>query len=173
VSRRRRIRGPRDLATLHARSQEAFLNAAEALSEARREQRTIAEQVASMRARGIRVSRYSVRHYFAHDLERGPGGWSVPKKADRSYHGDLWIVSTEGVVERPVRGSRARTLVSEHANAVQRYLTKQDPEGDGLRHFVGRRVAGVELEIDPDRLDGLQRQGDFDDFLDIYVDRGG
>ncbi len=175
MSRRRvvRIHGPKDLARLSPRSREAFANAAEAVSEARRRGTTIAAEVERLRTSGVRVSRESVRRYFGHDLERGPGGWSVPRKADRSYHGDLWVVSTGGVVAHPVRGSNARRLVSEHANAVRRYLQGDDPEGEGLRRFQGRRVAGVALEIDLDRLVELERLGEFDDFLDLYVDRGG
>jgi hypothetical protein len=165
------VRGPRDLEQLSPRSREAFLSAGEVVSEARRHGTTIAHEVERLRAQGVRVSRGDVRRYFGHDLERGPGGWSVPKKADRSYHGDMRIVSTEGVVVRPVRGSRARTLIADHANAVRRYLRGYDPDGDGLERFVGRRVAGVELETDRDRLDELWRQGEFDDFLDLYVDR--
>lgn len=168
-----RIRGPRDLAGLSPRSREAFLNAAEVVSEARRRQTTIADEVARLHGQGVRVSRASVRRYFGHDLERGPGGRSVPKRADRSYHGDLWVISTEGVVARPVRGSRARELVSAQAHAVQRYLQGDDPDGEGLERFEGRRVAGVELETDRDRLDELFRRGEFDDFLDLYVERGG
>ena len=167
-----RVRGPRDLARLRPRSQEAFTNAGEVVSEARRRGTTIAQEVERARQRGLRVSRSSVRRYFGDDLERGPHGWSLPKPSDRSYHGDLRIISTEGLVERAVRGSHARRLVSEHANAVQRYLRGDDNEGEGLRRFAGRRVAGVELETDLDRLDELQRRGDFDDFLDLYVDRG-
>lgn len=172
MRRRVRIRGPRDLARLRPRSQEAFANAAEAVSEARRKGTTVAHEVERMRARGIPVSRASVRRYFGDDLERGPGGWSVPKRADRSYHGDLMVISTEGKVEAPVRGSRARTLVSEHANAVGRHLGGDDPDGEGLRRFRGRRVGGYELETDPDRLQRLFETGELDDF-ELYAARAG
>jgi hypothetical protein len=172
MARRTRIKGPRDLARLPSRSRETFLGSAEAVSEARRKGTTIAAEVERLRRQRVRVSRYSVRRYFADDLERGPGGWSVPKPSDRSYHGDLLVTSTDGVVARPVRGSRARSLVAEHANAVQRYLRGGDPEGEGLDRFVGRRVAAVELETDLDRIDELHQRGEFDDFLDLYVDRG-
>lgn len=168
-----RVRGPRDLTQLRPRSREAFANAAEAVSEARRRGTTIEHEVGRLRRKGVRVSRYGVRRYFGEDLERGPGGWTVPKPTDRSYHGNLRIISTEGVVERPVRGSNARRLVSEHANAVQRYLHGDEPEGEGLRRFRGRRVGGVVLETDRDRLDEVERRGEFEDFLDLYVDRGG
>jgi hypothetical protein len=156
---------------LSARSRETFLNSAEVVSEARRRGTTIAHEVERLQRQGAQVSRESVRRYFGHDLERGPGGWSLPKPADRSYHGDLRIVSTEGVVERPVRGSNVRRVVSEHANAVQRYLHGDDPNGEGLERFRGRRVAGVQLQADRDRLDELQRRGEFDEFLELYVDR--
>jgi hypothetical protein len=120
----------------------------------------------------MRVSESSVRRYFGHDLERGPGGRTFAKRSDRSYHGDLRIVSTTGVVERPVRGSNARQSASEHANAVQRFLQGNDPDGEGLQRFVGKRVGGVELETDPARLLELERRGEFDDFLDLYTERG-
>ena len=122
-----------------------------------------------MRARGVRVSRYSIRRYFGADLERGPGGRLVPKAADRSYHGDLLVISTEGVVARPVRGSQARSEIAEHANAIARYLRGEDPTGEGLLPFRGRRRAGVELETDLRRLDLLQSSGELDDF-ELYAE---
>jgi hypothetical protein len=152
------------------RSQEAFLNAAEVVTEARRNGTAIAREVERLRRQGVNVSRESVRRYFGHDLERGPGGWAVPKPADRSYHGDLQVISTEGVVERPLRGSRARQLVAEHANAVKAYLRGDDPDGEGLDRFSGRRVGGVELETDRYQLEELERRGELDDFI-LYVDR--
>jgi hypothetical protein len=169
MARRTHIRGPRDLAKLPPRSREAFANAAEVVSEARRRGTTIAEEVERLQGRGVRVSRYSVRRYFEHDLERGPGGYSVPKPSDRSYHGNLQIVSTEGVVARPVRGSKARTLVSDHANAVRDYLHGRDPDGEGLLRFRGKRVAGVELETDPGRLQLLRDAGELDDY-ELYAE---
>lgn len=170
MTRRLRIRGPQDLARLSRRSQEAFLNSAEVVSEARRKGTTIAQEVERLRRQGEQVSRASVRRYFGDDLERGPGGWAVPKPADRSYHGDLRVISTEGVVARPLRGSRARQLVAEHANAVKVYLRGDDPDGEGLDRFSGRRVGGVELETDRDQLEELERRGELDDFI-LYVDR--
>ncbi len=155
---------------MRPRSREAFSNAAEVVSEARRRGTTIEVEVERLRARGVRVSRSSVRRYFGHDLTRGSGGWLVPKPADRSYHGDMFVISTEGVVGRPVRGSRSRSVISEHARAVDDYLRGRYPEGEGLRRFAGRRVAGVELETDRDRIDELRRVGDLE-FLDLYVDR--
>ena len=122
-----------------------------------------------MHARGVHVTRESVRRFFGQDLERGPGGWSVPKPSDRSYHGDMRIISTDGLVVRPVRGSRARKVVAEHANAVQAFLLGLD-DGEQLRRFRGRRVGGVELQTDLDRLEQEGARGELE-FLELY-DRG-
>lgn len=168
MPRRMYVRGPADLARLRPRSQEAFYNAAEAVNYARIHGTTVAQAVERLRARGIRVSRYGVRRYFGNDLKRGPGGWLVPRRADRSYHGNLLVTSTKGVIARPVRGSRARSLVAEHANAVKVYLDRGETEQ--LERFRGRRVAGVLLETDPNALDELQRAGELD-FLDLYEGR--
>jgi hypothetical protein len=168
MSRRVYVRGSRDLARLRPRSQEAFFNAAEAISEARRRGTTIAAEVERLQQNGIRVSRYGVRRYFGDDLERGPGGWLVPKRSDRSYHGRMLVTSTKGVLARPVHGSRARSLVAEHANAVKRYLNTG--ETNQLERFRGKHVAGLVLETDPDALDDLQRAGELD-FLDLYEGR--
>jgi hypothetical protein len=170
--RRDRIRGPKDLGGLSPRDRELFAGSAYVMNESQRRRTSIAEEVRRARAKGYRVTRGSVRRFFQHDLERGPGGYSYAKQSDRSYHGDLRVVSTEGVVERPVRGSNARRLVSQHANAVRGYLEGDDPAGEGLVRFAGNRVGGVELETDRDRLDLLRARGEFDDFLDLYVDRG-
>jgi len=168
MARRAKVRGPGDLAKLPARSREAFANAAEAVSEARRRGTTIAQEVERLQQRGVRVSRYSVRRFFGHDLERGPGGYSIPKPTDRSYHGDLEIISTEGKVARPVRGSKARRLVSDHANAVSDYLHARDPDGEGLLRFRGKRVGGVELETDPGRLQLRRDAGELDEY-ELYA----
>jgi hypothetical protein len=159
------------LARLRPRSRRVFSLAAEVVSEARRTGQTIAETVEAFRRRGLPASRYGVGRYFAQDVERGRGGFLVAKPADRSYHGDLLIISTEGVVRRPVRGSRARTLAAAHAAANAVYLRGDDPGGEGLRRFHGRRVAGVELETDLDRLDLLQDSGQLDDF-ELYAVEG-
>jgi hypothetical protein len=155
------------LALLSERERELFFNSAEVVTEARSRGTTIAVEVQRMQERGVRVTRQSVRRFFGHDLERGAGGWSVPKRADRSYHGDMRIISTEGVVVRPVRGSNARRLVAAHANAVQAFLLGLD-DGEQVRRFRGRRVAGVELETDLDRLEQHGASGELE-FLDLYV----
>jgi hypothetical protein len=158
------------LARLSERDRESFHRSAEVVSEARRRGTTIATEVDRLRGKGAQVSRQSVRRFFGHDLHRGPGGWSVPNAEDRSYHGDMVIISTEGKVERPVCGSKARRLVAEHANAVRAFL-HGDSDGDELKRFAGRRVGGVELETDPDRLEQLAYTGEVE-FLDLYVEVG-
>jgi hypothetical protein len=167
----RRIRGPRDLARLSARSREAFANAAQVVTDARRHGTSIGDEVERKRAQGVRISRETVRRYFGQDLERQRGRL-VPKQSDRSYHGDMLVLSTDGVIARPLRGSNVRRLVAEHANAVRGYLNGDDPDGEGLQRFAGRRVGGVVLQADPAGIDLLALSGEYE-FLDLYADVAG
>jgi hypothetical protein len=167
-----RIRGPRDLARLSSRSQSAFANAAEVVSGARRHGFTIAQEVDIQQSLGLRISVATVVRYLGHDLERDSRGALVPKPTDRSYHGDMRVTSTQGVLARPLRGSNVRRLVSEHASAVRAYLNGRDPHEARLREFEGKRAGGLLLETDPDQLEFLQDQGELD-YLDLYVEVGG
>ena len=61
------------------------------------------------------------------------------------------VLGFEGYVPVVVRSSKQRQLASRHLNAVGRFLR---PPGDTevLKSFVGKRVGGVELLTDPERL---------------------
>jgi hypothetical protein len=157
---------------LSPRSREAFVNAAQVVTDARRRETSIAAEVELKRDLGVRISQATVVRYFGHDLERGRRGQLVPKPSDRSYHGDMLVLSSDGVVARPLRGSKARSLVAEHANAVRAYLNGEDPDGDGLERFAGRRVGGVLLQADTVGIDLLALSGEYE-FLDLYADVAG
>jgi hypothetical protein len=75
------------------------------------------------------------------------------------------ITSTEGVVERMVRGSRARSTIGAYQNAVRTYLATGDTTA--IEPFVDKRVAGVTLEADPDTLEEQFMRGELE-FLEIY-----
>jgi hypothetical protein len=77
----------------------------------------------------------------------------------------LKILSTDGLVIRPVPSRRDRSRIAQHANAVQRFLLTGDSEP--LEHFEGETVAGATFETDPQRLTRLALAGEFD-FLDLY-----
>jgi hypothetical protein len=170
--RRIRISGPRDLAKMSPRSREAFANAAQVVTDARRRGISIREEIELKRDQGVRISFETVVRYFGHDLERGRRGRLVPKPSDRSYHGDMLVLSTEGAVARPLRGSKTRSLVAEHANAVRAYLNRHDPDGDGLERFVGKRVGGVALQTDLAAIELAELSGEYE-FLDLYADVAG
>ena len=70
------------------------------------------------------------------------------------------VVTTEGVVEVPIRSSRQASLVGEHANAVKKFLLTGDDEP--LHKFAGVKVAGRELEVRPEVLEELQRTGELE-----------
>jgi hypothetical protein len=59
-------------------------------------------------------------------------------------------------------------VIGAHHAAVGSFLRPGGGDPSVLAPFEGRRVAGVELETDPDRLVEYWRQGQLD-FLEIYV----
>jgi hypothetical protein len=75
------------------------------------------------------------------------------------------VLSTQGHLTVVVRGSRSASLVAEHANAVQRYLATGDTSV--LAPFVGKRVAGLTLQTDPNEIEAFALSGELD-FEDIY-----
>jgi hypothetical protein len=84
---------------------------------------------------------------------------------DRRYQ-LMSVLSTEGVVDVDTRGSRVRSLIGRHWNAIRLYGAIGDVAV--LAPFKGKRVGGVELESDPDRVEEYLRQGELD-VDDIYV----
>lgn len=154
------VRNAAERARLRPRSLATWEAVNEAIALARRDKLSPQEA-----ARQVGVSMASWRRYAPESLIRDRRGRQAVSKADRRYVGEMRITSTSGVVERAVRGSRQRTRLARHANAVRRYLETGDPEP--LDEFRGVRIAGVELETDPDRLDEYARQGEFE-WFDLY-----
>jgi len=86
---------------------------------------------------------------------------------ERRYSANLNVLGFDGYVPVLVHSFKKAQLASQHLNAVGRFLRTGDVEL--LKPFVGKRVGGVELLTDPDRLhvladaglvklDGLYRQ---------------
>jgi hypothetical protein len=69
----------------------------------------------------------------------------------------LSVLGLDGYVPVTVRSSKQAQLASEHLIAVGRFLKTGDTEW--LKPFVGKRVGGVELLTDPDRLRELDDAG--------------
>jgi len=109
----------------------------------------------------------TVLKFIGKQLTRGPTEAYVATSGD-TLRRDLNVLGFDGYEPVTVHSSKQAHLASEHLIAVGRFLR---PPGDPelLKPFVGKRVGGVELLTDPDRLgvladaglvklDGLYRQ---------------
>jgi hypothetical protein len=131
------------------------------------------EAVGEMRARNIslRVAAEFVGttpatvHRYAGDVLAKKGRRYRPTDSDRAYQ-RMSVLSTEGVVDIDTRGSRVRSLVGRHWNAVQRFGVTGDVTY--LKPFVGKRAGGVALASDPSLIEEYLRQGEID-IDDIYA----
>ena len=71
-------------------------------------------------------------------------------KVRRTNVRELNVLGFDGFVPAVVRSSKPAKLASRHLIAVGRFL--RTGESERLKPFVGKRVGGVELLTDPDRL---------------------
>ncbi len=131
------------------------------------------EAVAEMRAKGLSLRAAaefvgttpdSVRRYANEALVK-EGGRYYATVSDRAYQ-RMSVLSVEGLVDIDTRGSRVRSLVGRHWNAIRRFGVTGDVSV--LAPFKGRRAGGVELASDPDLIEEYLRQGEVD-IDDIYV----
>ena len=76
---------------------------------------------------------------------------------ERRYSANLNVLGFDGYVPVLVHSFKKAQLASQHLNAVGRFLRTGDTEW--LKPFVGKRVGGVELLTDPDRLHVLGDAG--------------
>lgn|SRR3989442_14942703 len=121
--------------------------------------------LARMRSRGESLSQAArlehttprtVLKLVGRQLKRGTSGRYSATRGD-TLRRDLSVLASEGYVAVAVRSSRQAQLASEHLIAVGRFLRTGDTEW--LKPFVGKRVGGVELLTDPDRLRELADAG--------------
>lgn len=114
--------------------------------------------LARMRSRGdsltqashaSRTTPRSVLKLVGKQLKRNTSGRYSVTTGD-ALRRDINVLSAEGYVPVTVRSSKLPQLASEHLIAVGRFLRTGDTEW--LKPFVGKRVGGVELLTDPDRL---------------------
>src|SRR5438270_13800868 len=139
----------------------------EPLSRAEKEAHARAlDALAEMRRTGLSLTRAAgragttpntVRRYAGSALERGPRRRIIASSADRLYR-RMPVLTTEGVREVELHGSRAASLIGRHWNAVQHYLRTGDESE--LREFSGKTVAGLRLETDADAIDAGARTGE-------------
>lgn len=121
--------------------------------------------LARMRSRGESLSKAArlehttprtVRKLVGKQLKRTSSGRYSATSGD-TLRRDLNVLGSEGYVPVSVRSSKQAQLASEHLIAVGRFIRTGDTEW--LKPFVGKRVAGVELLTDPDRLHELADAG--------------
>ena len=155
----KRIRGRADFERLNAAQREARYRAFEAIGLMR--SRGVSLRVA---AHAVGTTPETVRRYGSEALSR-EGRRHVAIRSDRMYH-RMSVLSVTGLVDVDTRGSRIRSLVGKHWNAVHRYAATGDVSL--LQQFQGMRIGGVELANDPDLVEEYLRQGGLD-IDDIYV----
>lgn len=105
----------------------------------------------------------TVAKYAGAQLRR-EGGRMVASKGDRLFR-VMRVITTEGVQEVALGGSRQASLVAAHANAVKHFLATGDDEP--LHRFADVKVGGMELETDPAKLEESGRRGELE-YEDIY-----
>lgn len=131
------------------------------------------EAIGEMRSRGLSLHAASrlvgtapdnVRRYAPEALIK-EGRRYQATRSDRSYQ-RMSALSTDGLRDIDVRGSRSRSLVGRHWSAIARFAATGDVSV--LAPFKGKRAGGVELAADPDLIEEYLRQGELD-IDDIYV----
>jgi hypothetical protein len=117
--------------------------------------------LARMRSRGESLSQAAriehttprtVRKVVGKQLKRRPSGRYTAMRSD-TLRRDLSVLGFDGYEPVVVRSSKQAHLAAEHLVAVGRFLRTGDAEW--LKPFIGKRVGGVELLTDPDRLHDL------------------
>jgi hypothetical protein len=107
-------------------------------------------------ARHEHTTSRTVRKELRKQLKRGLSGRYLVTLAD-TLRRDLSVLGFDGYVPVVVRSSKQAQLASEHLIAVTRFLRTGDTEW--LKPFVGKKVGGIELLTDPDRVRELAEAG--------------
>ena len=117
--------------------------------------------LARMRSRGESFSQAAriehttprtVRKIVGKQLKRDASGHFSVTRGD-TLRRDLSVLGFDGYQPVVVRSSKQAHLAAEHLVAVGRFLRTGDAEW--LKPFIGRRVGGVELLTDTDRIQVL------------------
>ena len=122
----------------------ARLRALAALARMRSRGETLSQAV-----RHERTTLRTVRKILRKQLKRGASGRYSATPGD-TLRRDLSVLGFDGYEPVVVRSSKQAQLASSHLIAVNRFLRTGDVEW--LKPFIGKRVGGVELLTDPDRL---------------------
>jgi hypothetical protein len=114
--------------------------------------------LARMRSRGESLTQAAhfehttprtVRKIVGRQLRRDSSGHYVATRGD-TLRRDLSVLGFDGYQPVVARSSKQAHIAADHLIAVGRFLRTGDTEW--LKPFIGKRVGGVELLTDPDRL---------------------
>lgn len=108
-------------------------------------------------ARNENTTARTVRLHVGSALIRNPRTRRFTAKRGDTFRRDLSVLGSEGYVPVTVRSWKQAQVASEHLIAVSRFLRTGDTEW--LKPFIGKRVGGVELLTDPERLHELADAG--------------
>ena len=143
---------PKDFAKLRPSQKQARARALDALSKVRH------GSTLTRAAKEAGTTPNTVVKYTGAHLHRD-GGRVVASKSDRDFR-PMNVLTTEGVLYLAVPSSRQASTVSDHANAVKKFILTGDDEP--LRKFAAVKVAGHELEVRPEILEELQRTSELE-----------
>lgn len=103
----------------------------------------------SQAARNEHTTPRSVKSVVGKQLKRDASGHYRATRSD-TLRRDINVLGFDGYEPVVTRSSKQAHLAAEHLIAVGRFLRTGDTEW--LKPFIGKRVGGVELLTDPDRL---------------------
>ncbi len=103
----------------------------------------------SQAARAERTTLRTVRKHVGKQLKRGASGHYRATRND-TLRRDINVLGYDGYEPTVTRSSRHTHLASEHLIAIGRYLLTDDPKW--LKPFIRKRVSGIELLTDQDRI---------------------
>jgi hypothetical protein len=103
----------------------------------------------SKAARALHTTPRTVQKFVGRQLRQTPSGRYAPKSSDRLKR-EINVFGVEGYEPATVHSSKQARLASEHLIAINRFLRTGDTEP--LKPFRGKRIGGIELLTDPDRI---------------------
>lgn len=106
----------------------------------------------SRAASNERTTTRTVLKYVRKQLKRNSSGRYRATRGD-TLRRDLNVLGFDGYEPAVVRSWKQAQLAAEHLIAVGRFLRTGDAEW--LKPFIGKRVGGVELLTDPERIEIL------------------
>lgn len=92
----------------------------------------------------------TARQHVGSALSRDPRTGRIVARPGDTFRRDVNVLGAEGYIPVTLRSSKQASLASQHLIAVNRFLRTGNMAW--LKPFIGKRLAGVELLTDTDRL---------------------